>query len=94
MDASHSSTIRLSVKEKYFDFFFLKSGERGDVSRRGGGAGMVEVSQAVTMPAHLEKKEKKEHWERSCAADLPFEKSGGIISIQMTALCRSIHNQS
>lgn len=24
MDASHTSTIRLSVKEKYFDFFFLK----------------------------------------------------------------------
>lgn len=59
MDASHSSTIRLSVKEKYFDFFFLKSGERGDVSRRGGGAGIVEVSLAVTMPAHLEKKRKK-----------------------------------
>lgn len=61
MDASHSSTIRLSVKEKYFDFFSLKSGERGDVSRGGGrgNAGIVEVSLAVTMPAHLEKGEKR-----------------------------------
>lgn len=62
-------------------------------------AGIVELLRRCLAGSHnagtlRKKEEKKNHWEWNCAADLPFKKSGAIISIQMTALCRSIHNQS
>lgn len=70
------------------------AGEGGNLEGVRANAGIVELLRClvVTMNTQLEKKEEKERWQCSCAAN--FKKSGVIISIQMTALCHSIRNQS